>query len=62
VSLARLGIIKPGRLGVFAGSLSAQPAAVQREVALEMEKLGYGTLCGTASRRLERHSRRPRSS
>jgi probable F420-dependent oxidoreductase len=44
VSLARLGIIKPGRLGVFAGSLSAQPAAVQREVALEMEKLGYGTL------------------
>jgi len=44
VSLARLGSIKPGRLGIFAGSLSAQPAAVQREVALEMEKLGYGTL------------------
>jgi probable F420-dependent oxidoreductase len=44
VSLTRLGSIKPGRLGIFAGSLTAQPAAVQREVALEMERLGYGTL------------------
>ena len=44
MSLARLGGIKPGRLGVFAGALSLQPAAVQREVALEMERLGYGTL------------------
>jgi probable F420-dependent oxidoreductase len=44
VSLTRLGGIKPGRLAIFSGSLAAQPAAVQREVALEIEKLGYGTL------------------
>jgi len=44
VSLARLGNIKPGKLGIFAGSLSGQPATAQREVAAEMEKLGYGTL------------------
>jgi probable F420-dependent oxidoreductase len=31
-------------LGIFSGSLAAQPAAVQREVALEIEKLGCGTL------------------
>jgi probable F420-dependent oxidoreductase len=31
-------------LGIFSGSLSAQPADVQREVAIEMEDLGYGTL------------------
>jgi probable F420-dependent oxidoreductase len=42
--LTRLGGIKPGRLGIFSGSLAAQPAAVQREVALEIENLGYGTL------------------
>jgi probable F420-dependent oxidoreductase len=44
MSLTRLGNIKPGRVGIFAGSLTAQPASVQREVAAEMEKLGYGTL------------------
>ena len=44
MSLTRLGGITPGRLGIFAGSLSGQPAAVQREVAVEMEKRGYGTL------------------
>ena len=44
MSLTRLGNIKPGRLGIFSGSLSAQPATKQREVAVEIEKLGYGTL------------------
>jgi probable F420-dependent oxidoreductase len=44
VSLARLGNIKPGRLGIFSGSLAAQPATVQRQVAVQIEKLGYGTL------------------
>ena len=44
MSLARLHGIDPGRIGVFAGPLNAQPAAVQREFALEMERLGYGTL------------------
>lgn len=44
MGLSRLGNIKPGRLGIFAGSLTAQPASIQREVAVEMETLGYGTL------------------
>ncbi len=44
MSLARLGNVKPGRRGIFAGALSAQPATVQRQVAIEMENLGYGTL------------------
>jgi probable F420-dependent oxidoreductase len=44
MGLTRLGNIKPGRLGIFSGSLSAQPATVQRQVAVEIEKLGYGTL------------------
>ncbi|MFI5091472.1 MAG: TIGR03620 family F420-dependent LLM class oxidoreductase [Terriglobales bacterium] len=44
MSLARLGNVKPGRIGIFAGALSAQPATVQRHVAIEMENLGYGTL------------------
>lgn len=44
MSTTRLGHIKPGRLGIFAGSLTAQPATVQRAVAAEIEKLGYGTL------------------
>jgi hypothetical protein len=44
VSLTRLGNVKPGSLGIFSGSLQAQPASVQREVAAEMEQLGYGTL------------------
>lgn len=44
MGLSRLRDTAPGRVGVFAGSLSLQPAAVQREVAAEMERLGYGTL------------------
>jgi probable F420-dependent oxidoreductase len=44
MSSSRLGNVKPGRLGVFSGSLAAQPAKVQREVVAEIEKLGYGTL------------------
>src|SRR5260370_7772990 len=44
VSLTRLGNVKPGRVGIFSGSLQAQPASVQREVAAEIEQVGYGTL------------------
>src|SRR6202022_1562817 len=44
MGLSRVAGIKPGRLGVFSGALQAQPATVQREVAAEMENLGYGTL------------------
>jgi probable F420-dependent oxidoreductase len=39
-----LGGIAPGRLGIFSGSLQSQPAAVQRQIAAEIEGLGYGTL------------------
>lgn len=44
MSLSRLHGIDPGRFGVFAGPLSAQPNGVQRQFAAEMERLGYGTL------------------
>jgi probable F420-dependent oxidoreductase len=44
MGLARLGGVAPGRIGIFAGALGAQPATVQRQVAAEMEKLAYGTL------------------
>lgn len=44
MSLARLHGIDPGRIGVFAGPLNAQPAAVGRSFVREMERLGYGTL------------------
>jgi probable F420-dependent oxidoreductase len=44
MSLSRLQGIDPGRIGVFAGPLNGQPAAVQRELVREMERLGYGTL------------------
>jgi len=44
MSLRPLGGIRPGRIGVFAGSLAGQPAAVQREAVSEMERLGYGAL------------------
>jgi probable F420-dependent oxidoreductase len=44
MGLSRLGGINPGRVGLFAGSLSLQPTAVQRQVAVEVERLGYGTL------------------
>lgn len=47
MGLARLAGVQPGRIGLFLGSLAAQPASVEREVAREMEQLGYGTLwCG----------------
>lgn len=44
MGLGRLQGIDPGRLGIFAGSLSQQPAAIQREVVAEIERLGYGSL------------------
>jgi probable F420-dependent oxidoreductase len=44
MGMGRLQGIDPGRLGVFAGALAGQPAAVQREVVAEIERLGYGTL------------------
>jgi probable F420-dependent oxidoreductase len=44
MSITRLRGIDPGRIGVFAGPLNAQPNAVQREFVREMERLGYGTL------------------
>ena len=44
MSLRRLRGIDPGRIGVFAGPLNGQPAAIPREFAREMERLGYGTL------------------
>ncbi len=44
MSLTRLHGIDPGRIGVFAGPLNGQPAAIQREFVREMERLGYGTI------------------
>lgn len=44
MSLSRLHGIDPGRIGLFAGPLNAQPAAIQRVFVREMERLGYGTL------------------
>ncbi|MFI5259490.1 MAG: TIGR03620 family F420-dependent LLM class oxidoreductase [Candidatus Limnocylindrales bacterium] len=44
MALTRLHGIPPGRIGVFAGPLNGQPAAVQRDAAREIERLGYGTL------------------
>ncbi len=44
MSLRRLHGIDPGPIGVFAGPLNGQPAALQREFVREMERLGYGTL------------------
>ena len=44
MSRGHLKGIEPGRIGVFSGSLAAQPAAVQREVVAEIERLGFGTL------------------
>jgi probable F420-dependent oxidoreductase len=44
MSLSRLQGIDPGRIGLFAGPLNAQPADVQRQFARDMERLGYGTL------------------
>ncbi len=44
MSLERLGRVAPGAIGIFAGSLAGQPASVIREVVVEMEELGFGTL------------------
>ncbi len=40
----RLAGVRPGRVGVFAGSLETQPAEMQRAVAREIERLGFGSL------------------
>lgn len=44
MGLERLGAIRPGRIGLFLGSLAGQPTTIEREVVAEMERLGYGTL------------------
>lgn len=44
VSVARLLTLNPGRVGVFSGLLATQPAPVQRDVAAEIERLGFGSL------------------
>jgi probable F420-dependent oxidoreductase len=44
MSISRLHGIDPGRFGVFAAPLNAQPTAVQRSFVQEMERLGYGSL------------------
>ncbi len=44
MGISRLQGIDPGRFGVFAGPLNARPATEQRAFAVEMERLGYGTL------------------
>lgn len=44
MGLERLGNVRPGRIGLFLGSLASQTAAVERQVVMEMERLGYGTL------------------
>jgi len=47
MGLEWLNRMQPGRVGIFLGSLAGQPAAVERDVVAEMERLGYGTLwCG----------------
>jgi probable F420-dependent oxidoreductase len=43
-------------LGIFSGSLGNQPAAVQRQVAAEIENLGYGTIWYGESDRREAFS------
>ena len=42
MSLSRLDGIAPGRFGVFAGPLNAQPSSIQRGFARQMEQFGYG--------------------
>jgi probable F420-dependent oxidoreductase len=44
MSIARLGGVHAGRVGVVAGPLNSKPAAIQRDFARRMERLGYGTL------------------
>jgi probable F420-dependent oxidoreductase len=44
MGMQRLRGVNPGRFGVFAGPLNAQPSAAQRKFVREMERLGYGAL------------------
>ncbi len=44
MSVQRLDGVDPGRYGVFAGPLNAQPSAAQREFGQRMEGLGFGAL------------------
>lgn len=44
MGLQRLGGIQPGRFGIFLGSLSAQPAAIERQVVAQIEHAGLGTV------------------
>ena len=44
MGLERLDGVRPGRFGLFLGSLGLQPAAVERRVVAELEHLGFGTL------------------
>jgi probable F420-dependent oxidoreductase len=44
MGVGRLNGVRPGKTGVFAGSLAAQPAPMIREVVRDMEGLGYGSL------------------
>ena len=41
---SRLRGVRPGRVGVFAGSLETRPVEMQRTVAREIERLGFGSL------------------
>ncbi len=44
MGLERLGAVRPGRFGLFLGSVAGHTAAVERQVVAEMEALGYGTI------------------
>ncbi len=44
MGLERLGAVRPGRFGLFLGSVAGQAAAVERQVVADMEELGYGTV------------------
>ncbi len=44
MSYGRLAGVQPGRVGVYSGLLATRPAAVQREVVREVERLGYGAM------------------
>ncbi|HKC19219.1 MAG TPA: TIGR03620 family F420-dependent LLM class oxidoreductase [Candidatus Dormibacteraeota bacterium] len=44
MGVERLAGVRPGRFGLFLGSLAGQTAAVERRVAAEIEELGIGTL------------------
>ena len=44
MGLERLETVRPGRFGLYLGSVAGQPAGVERQVVAEMEQLGYGTV------------------